>query len=80
MDGGVSAQVVIGQIGGKSIELLHSGCIWPSTQRQTHDASALAVRKTPEATVRINRPISSPKPPRGLTWRSATEKSYSSFM
>jgi hypothetical protein len=66
MEGGVGMQVIIGQIGGKSIELLHSGCTSPSTQRQTHDACALAVRKAPKATVKISRPISSSINLRGL--------------
>jgi hypothetical protein len=38
MESGATAQVVIGQIGGKSIELSHRGCISPSTQRQTQAA------------------------------------------
>jgi hypothetical protein len=37
-------QIVGGQIGGRSIELLHRGCICPPTQRQTQDARASTVR------------------------------------
>jgi hypothetical protein len=45
MDGGTIEHIVGGQIGGRSIELLHSGCISPSTQRQTQEASHSTVRK-----------------------------------
>ena len=38
---GVNRQIVDGQIGGMSRALLHSGCILPSTHRQTHPASAV---------------------------------------
>jgi hypothetical protein len=37
------AQTAAGQSGGRSIELLHSACISPSTQRHSHEASASAV-------------------------------------
>ena len=40
IDGAVIGQIAGGQIGGRSIELLHIGCISPSTQRQTHAAWA----------------------------------------
>jgi hypothetical protein len=43
------AQAINGQIGGKSIELSHSGCISPSTQRQTHEAWASAVSNNAKA-------------------------------
>ncbi len=35
------AQIVGGQIGRRSMELLHIGCITPLTHRQTQAASAL---------------------------------------
>jgi hypothetical protein len=42
-------QAVIGQIGGRSIELSHSGCISPSTQRQTQEARDSTVSNNAEA-------------------------------
>jgi hypothetical protein len=39
-EGGVMPQTVGGHIGGRSIELEHSGTIWPLTHRQAHPACA----------------------------------------
>jgi hypothetical protein len=38
---------MIGQIGGKSIELSHNGCIRPSTHWQMHSARALGANARP---------------------------------
>jgi hypothetical protein len=46
IEGGAIAQTVIGQIGSRSIELSQSGCISPSTQRQTQAAQHSAVSHT----------------------------------
>jgi hypothetical protein len=43
IDGPAIGQMRGGQIGGISIELLHSGCISPSTHSHVQDASALGV-------------------------------------
>jgi len=48
-EGGTRAQTITGQIGGTSIELSHNGCIWPSTQRQTQEASDSAVSDSTNA-------------------------------
>jgi hypothetical protein len=40
IDGEPIGQIVRGQMGGRSIALLHIGCISPSTQRQTDAARA----------------------------------------
>jgi hypothetical protein len=50
IEGGGSMQIVAGQIGGMSIELLQSGCISPSTQRHWQEASARAVNASPKIT------------------------------
>ncbi len=38
IEAGGIAQPIPGQIGAMSVELLHKGCISPSTQRHTQDA------------------------------------------
>jgi hypothetical protein len=40
IDGDIMGQIVGGQIGGRSIELLHNGCIRPSTHWHIHSARA----------------------------------------
>jgi hypothetical protein len=42
MEGGTIPQIAGGQIGGRSNEFSQTGCICPSTQRQTQAASALS--------------------------------------
>jgi hypothetical protein len=59
MDGGTIEHIVGGQMGGRSIELLHSGCISPSTQRQTQEASHSTVRKSAKTIARMKRIIPS---------------------
>jgi hypothetical protein len=39
--GATIGQIWGGQIGGRSIELSHSGCMWPFTHSQVHSASAV---------------------------------------
>jgi hypothetical protein len=60
IDGGATAQNVAAQTGGTSIELLHNGCTCPSTQRQTHEARASAVRPKAMAAPRNQRTAPSP--------------------
>jgi hypothetical protein len=55
MEGGVIAQTVMGQIGGRSIELSQRGCISPSTQRQTQAALHSAVSHTVNAMINNKR-------------------------
>ncbi len=50
IEGGGRMQIVAGQIGGMSIELLQSGCISPSTQRHWQEASARAATASPKIT------------------------------
>ena len=53
--GGVIWQTFGGHMGGKSMLLLHSGCIAPFTHRQTHFAFALvALTDTPTSAANIN--------------------------
>src|SRR3954451_2775096 len=49
--------MVIRHIGGRSIVLLQSGCISPSTQRHTQDASESAARKKANGIARYARNI-----------------------
>jgi hypothetical protein len=60
IDGGTIEHIVGGQIGGKSIELLHSGCISPSTQRQTQVASAFPEKTNAKAITKRKRILSFP--------------------
>jgi hypothetical protein len=61
-EGGTIAPTVTGQIGGTSIELLQSGCISPSTQRQAQEAWHSAVSNNAKAAAsnqRMSDPCSS---------------------
>jgi hypothetical protein len=70
IDGGTIPHTVGGQMGGRSIELLHIGCISPLTHRHTQfaDAPVVSAIEQPAATIRTRRsmmvPLSS-APPRG---------------
>lgn len=57
------AQAVIGQIGGRSIELSHRGCISPSTQRHTQAALDSAVSSSAKTAVNNRRTARSLHPP-----------------
>ena len=61
--GGTIRHTVGGHMGGKSMLLLHSGCITPLTHRQTHAAFALlALTDAPTSAAHNNnfRMVSSP--------------------
>jgi hypothetical protein len=62
IDGPAIAQMRGGQIGGMSIELLHSGCMSPSTHWHVQEASARALssKAAPPLRHRNTRFISSP--------------------
>src|ERR1700756_309817 len=55
IEGGTRPQTAGAQSGGKSMELSHKGWTSPSTQRQTQDASAFAIRRLVKTRPRISR-------------------------